>query len=316
MSILLKRFTSNAGANIVGGFGTAIYNLVLPSLVVHKLSPDDFSIWSLGLQVMIYVQVLGFGVQTVLARFIAADNEHENKSSLYLTVLVGKDLVKKMMFFGIVFSLFLTFLYPIFFEGLSSDKINVLRYCVIAFGISASIQLLSLLPIGYFTGIHKNYIHVSCQLFGRMVSLLVIYFLVIAKCNIQFLAISLSLCLLIYVVLLNFILIKENNFSAQFKYEESEVSERKNRIKLQCKLLATWSVCMLCVNGLQTPIVGFYDIKMVGVYSLAYTLILVITGLFQSALSPLITNGSSLHAKDKTESLCKLLYGSSLAVLF
>ena len=43
MSILLKRFTSNAGANIVGGFGTAIYNLVLPSLVVHKLSPDDFS---------------------------------------------------------------------------------------------------------------------------------------------------------------------------------------------------------------------------------------------------------------------------------
>lgn len=71
---------------------------------------------------------------------------------------------------------------------------------------------------------------------------------------------------------------------------------------------------MLCVNGLQTPIVGLYDIKMVGIYSLAYTLVLVITGLFQSTLSPLITNGSSLHAKNETEKLCKLLYVASLVV--
>ncbi len=95
MSTLLKRFTSNASANIVGGLGTALYNLVLPSLVVHKLNADDFSIWSLGLRVMIYVQVLGFGVQTVLDRFIAVDNECENKYSLYLTVFIGRDLVNR-----------------------------------------------------------------------------------------------------------------------------------------------------------------------------------------------------------------------------
>lgn len=311
---MLKRFTSNAGANIIGGIGTAIYNLLLPSIVVHNLSASDFSIWSLGLQVMIYVQVVGFGIQTVLAKFIASDNELTSKRSLSLTCTVGREIVNRLMIIGIIISIILSFIYPLFFSGLQAEQIVVLRYCVIAFGVSASIQISALLPIGYFMGVHKNYVHISCQLFGRAFSLIAIIVFTKMNFNIQFLAVALSFCLLIYVFLLNSLLKKQNLFSANFVFDESEIYERKSNIKSQCKLLAIWSICMLCVNGLQTPIVGFYNIDEVGTYSLAYTLVLVITGLFQSALSPVITNGSSLYAKNEIKNLKKLLYVSSFGV--
>lgn len=306
MSILLKRFTSNATANIVGGLGTAIYNLVLPSLVVHKLSPEYFSVWSLGIQVMIYVQVLGFGIQTAIARFIAADNEYEDKSNLYLTTAVGKSLVRTMMGIGFVGSILLMYIYPLFFSKLTPENIIVLRYCVLCFGVSASIQLLALLPIGFFTGVHENYIHVASQFSGRIVSLLVICFLVNVDASIQILAVGLSLGLLIPVILLTIFLRKRMQYQVLNKYTEIEYNKRKSELISYCKVLAVWSICMLFVNAFQPFVAGYFDVKYVGPYTLAFTLTMVMVGLQQAVMAPLLTLGASLWAKKRINDIYDL----------
>lgn len=296
MSNLVKRFTSNAGANIIGGIGTAIYNLILPSIVVHKLSPEDFSVWSLGIQVIIYIQVLGFGVQTAIARFVSADNEIGNKVGIFSTVMAGRKTLRILMFLGVIISVLLMIIYPLFFNGLNHDGVRVLRYCILAFGVSSSLQLLSLLPIGFFTGLHKNYIHVLAQLFGRIISIIIIYLLVKAEASITVLSVGLSIGLVIPCGLLVYIMNKSQLFTTEI-IVEAQAYDRNKELISYCKVLAVWSFCMLFVNGFQPFVAGYFDIKNVGVYSLAFTLIMVMVGLQQAIMAPILTLGSALWGK-------------------
>lgn len=312
MSSLVKRFTSNAGANIIGGIGTAIYNLLLPSLVVHRLSAEDFSVWSLGIQVIIYIQVLGFGIQTAIARFVSADNETKNKEGVFLTVIAAQKIIRTLVILGALFSLLLVFAYPLFFHGLNHNSVVVLRYCILAFGLSSSIQLLSLLPIGFFTGLHKNYIHVVAMLFGRIISIIIIYLLIKTNADITILSVGLSVGLvipsgiLVYLMNSSRLLTKEN-------VTETQVYGRKQELISYCKVLAVWGFCMLFVNGFQPFIAGYFDVKNVGVYSLAFTLIMVMVGLQQAIMAPILTIGSALWGKGEKEKIFNLYKISTIA---
>lgn len=312
MSSLVKRFTSNAGANIIGGIGTAIYNLILPSIVVHRLNPEDFSIWSLGIQVIIYIQVLGFGVQTAIARFISADNEIGNKVGIFSTVMAGRKILRILMLLGIITSVLLMIIYPLFFNGLNHSGVTVLRYCILAFGLSSSLQLLSLLPIGFFTGLHKNYIHVLAQLFGRIISILIIYLLVKAEASITVLSVGLSIGLVIPCGLLVYIMNKSQLFTTEI-IMETQAYDRDKELISYCKVLAVWSFCMLFVNGFQPFIAGYFDIRNVGIYSLAFTFIMVMVGLQQAVMAPILTLGSALWGKNEKEKIFELYKISTIA---
>lgn len=315
MSNLVKRFTSNAGANIIGGIGTAIYNLILPSIVVHRLNPEDFSIWSLGIQVIIYIQVLGFGIQTAIARFVSADNEISNKVGIFSTVVAGKKILRILMFLGVIISVLLMMVYPLFFNGLSHDGVTVLRHCILAFGLSSSLQLLSLLPIGFFTGLHKNYIHVLAQLFGRIISIIIIYLLVKAEASITVLSVGLSVGLIIPCGLLVYIMNKSQLFTTEI-IMETQIYDRGKELISYCKVLAVWVFCMLFVNGIQPTIAGFFDIKHVGHYSLAMTLVMVMVGLQQAIMAPIVTVGATLHASQKNRELFRMLKLSTVMCFF
>lgn len=73
---------------------------------------------------------------------------------------------------------------------------------------------------------------------------------------------------------------------------------------------------MLFVNGIQSSIVGYFDVSQVGSYSLALTLVMIMVGLQQAVLSPIITAGSVLHANNNDEALLKLFKVSSISCFF
>ncbi len=68
---LKQRWFGNSFINVSGGLGTAAVSLLLPAIVAKYLSAGEFSLWSLALQIIVYVNLLGFGLQLAAARAVS-----------------------------------------------------------------------------------------------------------------------------------------------------------------------------------------------------------------------------------------------------
>ena len=55
--------------------------LVLPPLLVHRLTPAEYSAWVLILQCAAYVNLLDLGLQTAVGKYIAAHDALSDRSA-------------------------------------------------------------------------------------------------------------------------------------------------------------------------------------------------------------------------------------------
>ena len=75
--------------------------------------------------------------------------------------------------------------------------------------------------------------------------------------------------------------------------------------------LIVWTVAMLCINGVDTAIVGRVDFPAVGVYSACFGPILLIAGVQQALFSPLLQFGAARASQLSDHSLPPLLLRST-----
>lgn len=307
---LRNLFLKNAFANVIGGIGTTIFNLLLPALVVRHLGKLEFSIWSLALQVLIYLQLFGFGLQTAMTKFIAHGNEIADLDDQRKSIKAGLVLVSAFSVLAVLAVFLLAIFYPLFFDNIPREMLGEFRICIVILGISASLQLYALVPSGIFVGLQKNIVSVGGLLFVRMSSLFGIWLalnsggsllevsLVLACCGAMILPVS-----YLYTKRWAGVLISNMGTLDQGRCKE---------LFSYCASLAVWSVAMLFVNGVDLVIVGHYDFDKVASYSLAITAISILVGVMQAVLSPLVAIGSASYANlDKRERLPKLLTLSS-----
>jgi O-antigen/teichoic acid export membrane protein len=78
-----------------------------------------------------------------------------------------------------------------------------------------------------------------------------------------------------------------------------------------CGALIIWTVAMLCINGVDTAIVGRLDFPAVGVYSVCFGPILLIAGVQQALFSPLLQFGAARASQLSDHSLPPLLLRST-----
>jgi len=168
-------FVTNAFANIIGGGAGALFTLILPAMVVRSLTAVEFSIWALAIQMLIYVQLFGFGLQNAVTHFIAHGHELEDLDDQRKTIKAA--VVLAAVFVGIATFAVLALLifYPLLFSDVPSNLVADFRICIALLGLSAAWQLFALVPSGIFTGYHQNIIPVAAQLLTRILSLAVVW---------------------------------------------------------------------------------------------------------------------------------------------
>lgn len=66
-----RLYQTNALLNLAGGASSACMVLILPYLLNRLLSQQDYAIWVLGFQAVLYVPMLGLGIHQILNRTIA-----------------------------------------------------------------------------------------------------------------------------------------------------------------------------------------------------------------------------------------------------
>jgi O-antigen/teichoic acid export membrane protein len=295
---LRSLFLKNAFANVVGGVGSALFNLVLPALVVRHLSGVEFSVWSLALQVLIYLQLFGFGLQTAMTRFIAHGHELGDLADQRKTLKAGLALGAGFVALATLAVALLVLCYPLLFSKVPAGMVGDFRICVAVLGLSAAFQLFALIPIGLFAGLHRNIVPVGGQLLVRMLSLLALWLALRAGAGLLALSLTLAACgaLLVPVTFLSI----RRWVGALWRGLGPLDRPRLRELMHYCGGLAVWNIAMLLVNGIATMLVGYFQFDKVGPYSLAVTVIAIMVGVQQAIMAPLLATGATLNARQET----------------
>lgn len=285
----------NAFANVIGGLGTAIFNLLLPALVARYLGKLEFTVWNLALQVIVYLQIFGFGLQNAVTRFIAHGHELNDLSDQRKTIKAGLVLTAWFASLALLAVAALVVFYPVIFADIPTPMVNEFRLCIVALGLSAAWQLFALVPNGIFIGIQQNIIPVGAQLLVRLLSLGAILLVLSRWADLTVLSLTFALSGALLVPLC---------FMAAYRWAGEKIREmgkldkqRFRELVRYCGTMAAWNVAILLISGLATMLVGYFDFARVAAYSLAVTLITIMAGLQQALMSPLISAGAKLNAR-------------------
>ncbi|HHQ4654331.1 TPA: hypothetical protein ACSPZZ_003594, partial [Aeromonas hydrophila] len=85
------KFGINALSNIINGSANAIFALVLPPLLLHKMSLDEYSLWSYCLQTGALIGYLNLGVQTAVGRYVALYIQENNLIKIVKTIKIANN---------------------------------------------------------------------------------------------------------------------------------------------------------------------------------------------------------------------------------
>lgn len=314
---IFKSYLSNSIVNLVGALFSAAYVIIVPSIVSGYFSVEIFSLWSLALQIIVYVNFLGMGLQTATARAIAFNDADNFKRDKFPEIVrAAQSIAKWAALVAILVILLLIFLYPLFFHDIPVDKLGDFQIVILVFGISAVFQILSQVEMGAFQGLQKNIFFVSVQSFVRVLSLLFVW--VGVKLDFGFVAIAILMAIALSLIfpLMRVVFLKSLSWARSVRSSPIVVSTRKE-ILIYCGSLSVWAVSMLAVNSAGILIVGKLDFKSVGAYSIAMTGALGIVSLLSAGISPLMAiSAKHFSSLNERKNLPEILKRSTVLMSF
>lgn len=296
---LRSLFLKNAVANVLGGASAAVFNLLLPALAARHLTQLEFSVWTLALQIIVYVQVLGFGLQTVISYSVARSGATGNLDAQRESIRAGLSLAGYFAAAASLVVALLVAVYPPVFDNVPAALTNEFRASIVILGLSAAFQILALVPAGLFFGLHQNSIPVLAQVLVRMISLLILWGAISLHASLLVMATVLAVCSALLV---------PANFLAAGRWGGHLIRPLapKNGARVRdmfnaCAGLAVWNIAMLLVNGVDVVLVGHFDFAHVAAFALAATAVTIFVGVLQAGLNPLVALGARLHAKQSEQ---------------
>jgi O-antigen/teichoic acid export membrane protein len=66
-----RKVLQGSASNVARVLLSMLVSLVLPPFLVHHMAPAEYSAWVLILQLSAYVNMLDFGLQTAIGKFVA-----------------------------------------------------------------------------------------------------------------------------------------------------------------------------------------------------------------------------------------------------
>ena len=290
------RFTvfKNASANLVRGGATAIVALVLPHFLTRLLDQDRFSAWSLMLQVAAYANYLDFGIQTSLARFLAQAierQEYERRDRLVSTAL---SLLAVAML--IAFSLICVVLWrmPQLVPSLPASLMQEFRLAVLILAGSTALLLPFSAFSGVLIGIHKNEYPAVAIGGSRIAGAIAILLAVRHTHSLVLLASCVAVTnLLGGLAQVGFVKYLVPSLRIAWSLVSGAIAKELSMFSAG---LMVWSLGGLLVSGLDLTVLGYFNFKAVGYYSIASALVVFIAGLNGAVGSALMTPLAALHA--------------------
>jgi O-antigen/teichoic acid export membrane protein len=280
--------------------------LVLPPLLVHRMEPAEYGAWILILQSSAYINLLDFGLQTAVAKFVAEYDAIDDRATSSRILSSSFAILCISALFGTMLIALVTWRVPQLFHEMPSFLIGDVRMGILAMGLSSVLALLFGPFLAVFTGLQRYGFPTVLSMISKLLS-----------------SAALAVLLLMHGKLaqLVWVLAAFNLATAlgQFLGWKIYASDRVDfglrlanwttavRLVKYSSVLSVWVIAGLLISGLDVLIVGRYDYVNTGYYgiasSIANFMLLVIGGMF----GPLIPAISSIQAQQTRSQIGQLM---------
>jgi len=301
------RFTiaKNAIANLIRGGASAVVAIVLPHFLTRSLGPDRFAGWALMLQLAAYANYLDFGVQTAVARYLAGaleKGDQQQRDRLFSNAFAILTVAGMIAVCGLGI---IAWQLPHLFRSIPASLAGEIGSGVLILGFVAAMNLPLSVYTGVLIGMQRNEFPAiaiaTSRLFGAVAVLLVLHW----THSLAWLAFCIGGFNLV-AGLVQCAIAKKLLPTLRFSFAFLDRATTVELIRY-CSTLSVWSFGMLLVSGLDVTIVGLFDFKAVGAYSIAATLIMFFTGLNSAAFSAMLAPVAVLQARQEFDRISRLV---------
>ena len=308
----------NASANLLRLAVSGLLALLLPPLLVRRLSTPTYGTWMLLVQLAGYVAFLEFGLQVVIARFVAHAEElkdRERRDGIVSTAFV---LLTGAACLGVCLAGILAWKLPRMFPAMPVGLHKTSRTALFLMGTTFAITLPFSAIHAVFMGQQRNQIAAVIMVITKLTMAILVVGSVVAHFGIATMGGSVAVSNLVSVAVSYF---AWRIWASDVRIRVHLAAESYARqIFRYCIGLGVWYLAMILISGVDLIIVGMFDYSETAYYATAVTLTSVVVLAQNAICSALLPASAALSAREDAGRLGSLLVSSTryatLALLF
>ncbi len=270
-------------------------------MLVHRMSPSEYSAWVLIMQCSGYVALLDLGLQTAIGKFVAEYDARDDQTASGRVLSSAFSLLCVSAIIGAIAIGVLCWQVPQLFHQMPNSLIGSVRISILAVGLSTVIMLPFGAFLAAFTGLQSYGFPTALTVGAKVLSSAVLIVLLFMHKGLVSLACVLCLFNL-GTALGQFLgwkhyISKKVHFALEFIDREMAL-----RLAKYSSVISLWTVGTLFVSGLDTVIVGHYDFMNTGYYGIATSVVnfmLVVIGAIFSPLMPAVSSLQSTRTPEQ-----------------
>ncbi len=263
--------------------------------MIHHLSQAEYGAWVLILQLGSYINLLDFGLQTVISKLIAENDALGDGEANHHLLSTSFNVLAGVACLGTCLVLIMVWRVPQLFHQMPYELLPKVRLGLLVIGTSAAFALPFNPFLSVFTGLQEYGFPTVLALSSRLISAATLIVLVLLHGGLLPLTFALALVNVVTAI-------------AQFYGWKHYVSQRisfsfkrfhPSAARLLLKsggVLAIWTIGGLFVNGFDLLIVGHFDYANTGFYAIAASATNFLLMILSSLFSPLLPAVSSMQA--------------------
>ena len=299
----------NAAANLGRGSAGALVSVMLPPVLVRHMSRDVYSVWVLVLQIAAYAGYLNFGLQTAIGRYVAFTTEKrdfEQRDAVFSTALAGLWGSALVALIGLVL---VTFAVPSIFPSVPPTLVLQMRLALLIVGFTLSMELPASGWSSVFVGVARYEIPAATSGGARLLAGLGLVAAALAGCPITVMATIVgSMNLASYAA--QYLILRRVVPDLRFRSEMVRYSTARE-ISGYCFGLTVMSIAMFLITGLDLVLVGRFEFSAVVPYSVAATVVAIMTGFVSSIVGVILPHAAALHARERPAELGGLVVSAT-----
>ena len=301
-----RKVLQGSVANLVRLLLSMFVSLVLPPFLLHHMTPAEYGAWLLILQLSAYVNLLDFGLQTAIGKYVAEyDAIGDREASHHLvstsfTILAVAATIACAALAAMVWSV------PRLFPQMPPGMVGDVRISLFAVGLSTAFALPFGTFLSTFTGLQRYVFPTIVAAVSRVgtAALLIVILLMhgsLVQMALVMAGFNVATAVTQFLGWRRFV--KERvAFSFLLFHRRSAV-----RLAKYGSVLSIWTLAMLFISGLDLVIVGHYhygDLSYYGVASSAANFMLAIVSSVFGPLVPAVSSMQSGSTPGRIGDLC------------
>lgn len=295
-----RTIIKNAAANVVSGGAAAILAVALPPFLVRLLPPAVFGAWALVLDVAALANLLRYGLQTAVGKYLAEAYELRQVERCDQLVNAALALLAGLGALAFLAVVVVAWQFGRWFHQVPAGLVPDARIALLLVGTTLALGLPFAVFGGIFTG--QQRFEFPAGINGGCKLVLVVVLILIARAphpTLEKLAWGWS-AVMVASYGVQYWLCRW--FGPPFRLSLQRIHAPAAReLAGYSATLTVWSMAMLMISGLDTTLVGIFDFAAVGYYSIAVGLVTLLAGLQNSILSTLVPVGSVMSVKAEAQ---------------